>query len=307
MATGKASTSSDTDAAATAYLKALGDRVRKIRAQRGMTRRILARDSQVSERYLAQLESGHGNVSILLLRQIAAAMGVPLADLVHDGPERAVEFALAQQLLAGLAPKDMAEAYQLLAQQFGRDGGEERAGRIALIGLRGAGKSTLGRIAAERLACRSSSWSARSRARPARRSARSSALRPGRPIAATSAARWSASSPSHAARDHRHRRQLVSRAVDLRDPAALLPHGVGQGEPARAHGPRRRPGRHAADEGQPGGDGGPPADPRRPRRALRKADAVVDTVGQAARPTAPRPWSALPGPCSAAPRQHRSA
>jgi XRE family aerobic/anaerobic benzoate catabolism transcriptional regulator len=152
MANGKASApDSDIDAAANAYLKALGDRVRKIRAQRGMTRRILARDSQVSERYLAQLESGRGNVSILLLRQIAAAMGVPLADLVHDGPERAVEFALAQQLLAGLDAKGMAEAYQLLAQQFGREGGEERAGRIALIGLRGAGKSTLGRVAAERL------------------------------------------------------------------------------------------------------------------------------------------------------------
>jgi XRE family aerobic/anaerobic benzoate catabolism transcriptional regulator len=152
MVKGKApATASAGDAAAAAYLKALGDRVRKIRAQRGMTRRILARDSTVSERYLAQLESGRGNVSILLLRQIAAAMGVPLADLVHDGPERAVEFALAQQLLTGLGAADMAEAYQLLARQFGRDGGEERAGRIALIGLRGAGKSTLGRIAAERL------------------------------------------------------------------------------------------------------------------------------------------------------------
>ena len=152
MANGKAPAGeAGNDAAANVYLKALGDRVRRIRAQRGMTRRILARDSAVSERYLAQLESGRGNVSILLLRQIAAAMDVPLADLVHDGPEHAVEFALAQQLLAGLQPKEMAEAYQLLAQQFGRDGGEERAGRIALIGLRGAGKSTLGRIAAERL------------------------------------------------------------------------------------------------------------------------------------------------------------
>jgi XRE family aerobic/anaerobic benzoate catabolism transcriptional regulator len=152
MANGKApADSGETDAAADAYLKALGARVRRIRAQRGMTRRILARDSAVSERYLAQLESGRGNVSILLLRQIAAAMGVPLADLVHEGPERAVEFALAQQLLAGLDAKGMAAAYQLLAQQFGREGGEERGGRIALIGLRGAGKTTLGRVAAERL------------------------------------------------------------------------------------------------------------------------------------------------------------
>jgi XRE family transcriptional regulator, aerobic/anaerobic benzoate catabolism transcriptional regulator len=152
MANGKASAKkAGSDGTTDAYLKTLGDRVRRIRAQRGMTRRILARDSGVSERYLAQLESGRGNVSILLLRQIAAAMGVPTADLVHDGPERSVEFALAQQLLSGLETKELTEAYRLLAQQFGREGGEERGGRIALIGLRGAGKSTLGRIAADRL------------------------------------------------------------------------------------------------------------------------------------------------------------
>jgi XRE family transcriptional regulator, aerobic/anaerobic benzoate catabolism transcriptional regulator len=139
------------DAASAAYLKALGDRARRIRAQRGMTRRLLARDSGVSERYLAQLESGRGNVSILLLRQIARAMDVPVADLVLDGPERTVEFAMAQQLLSGLAPQELAEAYQLLARHFGRAEDNARAGRIALIGLRGAGKSTLGRIAAERL------------------------------------------------------------------------------------------------------------------------------------------------------------
>ena len=136
------------DAATVAYLKALGDRVRRIRAQRGMTRRLLARDSGVSERYLAQLESGRGNVSILLLRQIAKAMDVPVADLVLDGPERTVEFAMAQQLLAGLDPKALGDAYQLLARHFGRAEDHARAGRIALIGLRGAGKSTLGRIAA---------------------------------------------------------------------------------------------------------------------------------------------------------------
>lgn len=139
------------EAAADLYLKTVGERVRRMRAQRGMTRRILARDSGVSERYLAQLESGRGNISILLLRQIAGAMGVPLGDLIHDGADRAVEFTLAQQLLAGLAPAELAEAYRLLTEHFGRGNGAERAGRIALIGLRGAGKSTLGRILAEKL------------------------------------------------------------------------------------------------------------------------------------------------------------
>src|SRR4051794_26212020 len=59
------------------YLKSLGDRVREARARRGMTRKILARDSGVSERYLAQLERGQGNISILLLRDIARALDIP--------------------------------------------------------------------------------------------------------------------------------------------------------------------------------------------------------------------------------------
>ena len=57
------------------YLLKLGERVRNIRAQRGMTRKILARDSKVSERYLAQLEMGRGNISINLLRQVVFALG----------------------------------------------------------------------------------------------------------------------------------------------------------------------------------------------------------------------------------------
>src|SRR5581483_10765532 len=73
------------------YLRQLGDRVREARARRGMTRKILARDSQVSERYLAQLEAGQGNISILLLRELARALDLPVADLVRDGPEPPVE------------------------------------------------------------------------------------------------------------------------------------------------------------------------------------------------------------------------
>ena len=72
------------EAADAPFLKKLGDRVREARASRGMTRRILARDSGVSERYLAQLESGQGNISILLLRDIARALGpVPSISNVH--------------------------------------------------------------------------------------------------------------------------------------------------------------------------------------------------------------------------------
>ncbi len=127
------------------YLRQLGERIREARARRGMTRRILARDSGVSERYLAQLEGGQGNISIILLRQVAEAMGLPLADLVREGPERPVELALLLQSLERLSPQELTQARQLLATAFGGAIAADRRRRIALIGLRGAGKSTLGR------------------------------------------------------------------------------------------------------------------------------------------------------------------
>jgi XRE family transcriptional regulator, aerobic/anaerobic benzoate catabolism transcriptional regulator len=133
-----------------AYLNLLGDRIREARARRGMTRKILARDSKVSERYLAQLEAGHGNISIMLLRQIAHAMGLPLGDLVREEPDRPVELTLLIQTLSRLPAKDLAQARKLLAETFGTAVKSERRHRIALIGLRGAGKSTLGaRLAKE--------------------------------------------------------------------------------------------------------------------------------------------------------------
>ena len=133
------------------YLRMLGERVRNARARRGMTRKILARDSNVSERYLAQLESGQGNISIALLRQIAQAMSVPIADLVREGKERPIELTLLLQRLERLSPAELGEALALLGQRFSRSAGEERGRRIALIGLRGAGKTTLGRELARRL------------------------------------------------------------------------------------------------------------------------------------------------------------
>ena len=75
----------------TEFLQRLGERVREARARRGMTRKILARDSGVSERYLAQLESGQGNSSVLVLKQIAQALNLPLAELVRDENGQSVE------------------------------------------------------------------------------------------------------------------------------------------------------------------------------------------------------------------------
>src|SRR5471032_460482 len=132
-----------------AYLRLLGERIREARARRGMTRKILARDSAVSERYLAQLETGHGNISIILLRQIAQAMGLPLVDLVRDGAARPVELALLLETVERLTPTELGQARSLLAGAFGTATSAGRRHRIALIGLRGAGKSTLGRHLAE--------------------------------------------------------------------------------------------------------------------------------------------------------------
>src|SRR3954452_19397344 len=120
------------------YLRQLGDRVREARARRGMTRKILARDSHVSERYLAQLEAGQGNISILLLRELAEALDLPLSALVQDGPEPPVELQHAVEFLRRLAPAELGEAHRLLASQFGAGDAAARRHRIALIGLRGA-------------------------------------------------------------------------------------------------------------------------------------------------------------------------
>lgn len=134
-------------APAPSLLRDLGERVRQSRTRRGVTRRALAQQSQVSERYLAQLEAGDGNASIMVLQRIAAALGIPLASLVDDRPPAAIEFVLLQELL-----KDLPSAtLNRIRVQVLADLGAARAGtqRIALLGLRGAGKSTLGvRLAA---------------------------------------------------------------------------------------------------------------------------------------------------------------
>lgn len=124
-------------------LRALGERVRDARARRGMTRKGLAHDSGVSERYLAQLESGRGNISVLLLLRIARALNLPLEDLLRENGSPSVEIALIEQMLRRLPAQKLPEVRAELQRRFGNDHAD-RANRIALIGLRGAGKSTLG-------------------------------------------------------------------------------------------------------------------------------------------------------------------
>jgi XRE family transcriptional regulator, aerobic/anaerobic benzoate catabolism transcriptional regulator len=135
------------------YLARLGERVRTIRSRRAMSRKALAKHSDVSERYLAQLEGGTGNCSIVLLRRIAHALSVPVAELIDDRPERSVESLLMMQLIDRLKPAQAAEARDFLLSRFDGATSELRRGRIALIGLRGGGKSTLGRLIADALGC----------------------------------------------------------------------------------------------------------------------------------------------------------
>jgi XRE family transcriptional regulator, aerobic/anaerobic benzoate catabolism transcriptional regulator len=131
------------------FLSNLGRRVRKAREQRGMARKALSREADVSERYLAQLEAGEGNASIVLLRRVAAALGVRIVDLLDPGTD-AAEQRLIRRFLDSLSPEKQQEALRRLTAEFGQDVSVRRK-RITLIGLRGAGKSTLGQALARSL------------------------------------------------------------------------------------------------------------------------------------------------------------
>ncbi len=130
-----------------AYLRAVGERVRVFRARRGLSRKALSLASGVSERYLAELERGAGNASLLVLHQVADALGMQIADLVSDAAERPVDLTLILHQLERLSPGELASARQLIARTYGK-AASAPSRRIALIGLRGAGKTTLGERAA---------------------------------------------------------------------------------------------------------------------------------------------------------------
>src|SRR3974390_1472910 len=133
----------------TAFLEQLGQRVRNMRALRGMSRKVLAKVSGISERYIAQLESGKGNVSIVLLRRVSNAMGAHLEDLI-PAAEPVPDWQVIRDLMRKASPSQIAQAKDVLA---GHGNSAHRASfsGIALIGLRGAGKSTLGKVLAKRI------------------------------------------------------------------------------------------------------------------------------------------------------------
>ena len=132
------------------FLAALGERTRALRARRGLTRKGLAKAADVSERHLANVEMGVGNASVLFLRQLAQALNCSLAELVGDETASSPEWLMIRELLRGRADTELVQARGALAAMFGAPASPAaRRRRIALIGLRGAGKSTLGRGLAE--------------------------------------------------------------------------------------------------------------------------------------------------------------
>jgi XRE family aerobic/anaerobic benzoate catabolism transcriptional regulator len=138
-------------AAIAAFLAAIGREVRRHRAKRGMTRRQLAQASETSERYLAQIESGAGNPSASVLRAIAQALDLPAAALLPASGARPAALDAVLDLLARVPEGELPELAKLIEARVARAAGADRARRIALVGLRGAGKSTLGRMLAQHL------------------------------------------------------------------------------------------------------------------------------------------------------------
>jgi XRE family transcriptional regulator, aerobic/anaerobic benzoate catabolism transcriptional regulator len=148
------------DEAKNPFLVALGERARALRSRRGMTRKALALAADVSERHLANLEYGIGNASILVLLQVAQALQCSLAELLGDVTTSSPEWLMLRELLEGRDDDTLRRARVAVGQLLGTGGANgvsrsaaptARSTRVALVGLRGAGKSTLGRMLAEDL------------------------------------------------------------------------------------------------------------------------------------------------------------
>ena len=132
------------------FLVALGERVRALRSRRGLTRKAVAHAAEVSERHLANLEYGTGNVSILVLLQVAGALQCSLAELIGDVTTSSTEWLLIRELLEHRDEATLQRVRVAVGELLGTGGGNAaRSPRIALVGLRGAGKSTLGQKLAD--------------------------------------------------------------------------------------------------------------------------------------------------------------
>ncbi len=146
----------DPDEAKDPLLVLLGERVRSLRGRRGMTRKALAATADVSERHLANLEYGVGNASILVLQQVATALQCSLAELTGDITTSNTEWLLLRELLQNCDEPTLHRVRVAVGQLLGTGGANahrntDRSTRVALVGLRGAGKSTLGSMLADDL------------------------------------------------------------------------------------------------------------------------------------------------------------
>jgi XRE family aerobic/anaerobic benzoate catabolism transcriptional regulator len=134
------------------FLVILGERVRSLRSRRGMTRKAVAAAADVSERHLANLEYGEGNASILVLLQVAGALQCSLFELLGDVTTSNPEWLLIRELLENADEVHLRRARIAIGEALGTGGGTPHANpRVALVGLRGAGKSSLGQMLADDL------------------------------------------------------------------------------------------------------------------------------------------------------------
>ena len=142
------STPTSDEAGTDAFLRRVGERVRDARGRKGLSRKLVSEQSGVSQRYLAQLEGGDGNISIALLRRVALALGVPIEWLVCDEDPWASEILPVVGLYQRASTDQRARVLEILDPEHPN---VKRSRRVTLIGLRGAGKSTLGRLSADAL------------------------------------------------------------------------------------------------------------------------------------------------------------
>ncbi len=134
------------------HLVALGERVRALRARRGMTRKAVALAAEVSERHLANLEYGIGNASYLVLLQVAAALQCSVAELLGDITTSTPEWLMIRELLEQRDEASLRRVRVAIGDLLGHSPAKAaHSPRLALIGLRGAGKSTLGARLADKL------------------------------------------------------------------------------------------------------------------------------------------------------------
>ena len=136
-----------------AVLVALGERIRALRSRRGLTRKAVAQAADISERYLANLEYGIGNASLLVLQQVAGALHCSVAELIGDVTTSSPEWLLIRELLEHRDEATLRRVRIAIGEMLGTGGGNaRRSSCVAMIGLRGAGKSTLGQMLGEDLA-----------------------------------------------------------------------------------------------------------------------------------------------------------